>query len=103
METILNFINYVYDYFFKEEEIPFNYGYIKYIEPLDEEVDNLINETIKEIKLDKEINDLNIRFINLIKDDVKIVDNGDGDGDDEDEVDNDHNDNEGAVKCAILT
>lgn len=95
METILNFINYVYDYFFKEEEdVYFGYGYVKYVEPLDEEIDDLINETIKEIKLDKEINELNIRYINLIKEDEE----------DDDQVDNNNhnnNNNEGAVPVLI--
>lgn len=98
METILNFINYVYDYFFKEEDVYFGYGYVKYVEPLDEEIDHLINETIKEIKLDKEINELNIRYINLIKEDEIVGDDGD---DDEDQVNNNHNNNEGAVPVLI--
>jgi len=93
METILNFINYVYDYFFKEEDVYFGYGYVKYVEPLDEEIDDLINETIKEIKLDKEINELKIRYINLIKED-----------EDDDQVDNNNhnNNNEGAVPVLVL-
>jgi hypothetical protein len=101
METILNFINYVYDYFFKDgEDVYSNYGYIKYIEPLNEEIDDLINETIKEIKLDKEINELNIRYINLIKEDeIVSVDGGDEDDDQDDDQVN--NNNEGAVPVLI--
>jgi len=103
METILNFINYVYDYFFKDDDVYFNYGYVKYVEPLDEEIDDLINETIKEIKLDKEINELKIRYINLIKEDEIVGADGGGDEDD-DQVDNNnnnHNNNEGAVPVLI--
>jgi hypothetical protein len=100
METILNFINYVYDYFFKEDDVYLGYGYVKYVEPLDEEINDLINETIKEIKLEKEINELNIRYINLIKDD-EIVVGDDAEGGDDDQVDNNHNNNEGAVPLLI--
>jgi hypothetical protein len=101
METILNFINYVYDYFFKEDDVYLGYGYVKYVEPLDKEIDDLINETIKEIKLDKEINELNIRYINLIKEDEFVGDDAEGGEDDQVDNNNHNNNNEGAVPVLI--
>lgn len=94
METILNFINYVYDYFFKEEEEVVHYGYVSLVEPSEQEVNNLIYETIKEIKLDNDIFDLNIRYINLIKDDVHDENSSQVIDEDVDE-DDDENDNDG--------
>ena len=86
MEIISNMINNIYSNFLKKEE-PI-YTFSKYKEPTNDEIDELIDTTIREIKLDNEINNLNIRLKNLIKED----DNND---------DNQSNNNNGAIRERI--
>jgi len=88
MEIVSNIISYIYDYFFKEEEelLPI----YAYTEPSNDEIDELINATITEIKFDNELSHLKIRFDNLIKE--------------ENENDNNENDNDknnGAIQERI--
>ena len=63
------------------------------------EVDNLINETIREIKMDKEINILQERFDNLKN---ELHENSLLEEDDNSNNSNNNN-NEGAVGCKIKT
>ena len=89
MEIVSNIIIYIYDYFFKEEELLPIYAYT---EPSNDEIDELINATITEIKFDKELSHLKIRFDNLIKEE------------EENENDNNENDNDknnGAIQERI--
>jgi len=88
MEIISNMINNIYSNFLKKEE-PI-YTFSKYKEPTNDEIDELINATIREIKLDNEINNLNIRLKNLIKED------------DDNQSNNNNNDkNNGAIQERI--
>jgi hypothetical protein len=91
MEIVSNIISYIFDYFFKEEEelLPI-YAFAKYIEPTNDEIDELINATITEIKFDNELSHLKIRFNNLIKEE-----------NDENENQNDNDKNNGAIQERI--
>ena len=90
MEIVSNIISYIYDYFFKEEELLPIYAFAKYTEPTNDEINELINATITEIKFDNELSHLKIRFNNLIKEE-----------NDENENQNDNDKNNGAIQERI--
>lgn len=86
METLISFIHYVYNWFFVKDIV---FLPIKYVEPTEDQINQLIDDTIKEIKLDREIFILDMRYNNLLRDEFKEKEQ-------ENENDNDEN-NDGAV------
>ena len=93
MEIVSNVISYIQNYFFKEE-LPM-YTFSKNIEPTSEEIDELINATKREIKLDKELHNLNIRLKKLNEEEENEEEN-----EKDNEEDND-NQNNGAIQERI--
>lgn len=84
METLVSFVQYLYNLIFVKEEgifLP-----IKDVEPTNDQINQFINDTIQEIKLDKEIFLLNMRYNNLLRDEYinhEEQNNKNEDGDDD--------------------
>ena len=79
---------YIYEnYYYDHNDIKIN---LKNIEPTDDEIKKIIDNTIQEIKDEKQVSELQIRYNNLIKEDSSYeikneeINHGNDDNDDDD-------------------
>ena len=100
METIYTATKYIYDFFEKSCDNQ-NFILIKDDKNFQKEVDKIINDTIYEIKVEKEIKLLQERYDTLVKDCEIINNNQIEDIDDDNEDDNNNNNNNGKIALLI--